>query len=84
MKVFHDYLCDEGHIHEAFVERGTPSTTCPECGKVALKQISTPTVKLEGVTGAFPGAASRWEQVRAEKLKVERKQKESHGEGQKW
>lgn len=80
MKVFFDFACSEGHVHEAFVELGTKTTTCPVCGKLAGKLISTPTVKLEGVTGAFPGAASRWEQVRAEKLKQERKIKASHGE----
>ena len=31
-------------------------------------------VKLEGVTGDFPGAAMQWERKRAEKLAVERKQ----------
>lgn len=80
MRVFFDFSCDNGHIHEAFVELGTKTTTCPECGNLAHKLISTPTVKLEGITGAFPGAASRWEQVRAEKLKQERKQAAANGE----
>jgi len=31
-------------------------------------------VKLEGVTGDFPGAAMQWERKRAEKVAAERKQ----------
>lgn len=79
MKVFYDFSCANGHIHEAFVDLHTKTTTCPECGDTATKLISAPQVKLEGITGSFPGAASRWEQVRAEKLKQEQKTNASHG-----
>jgi hypothetical protein len=30
-------------------------------------------VKLEGVTGDFPGASMQWERKRAEKIKAEQK-----------
>jgi putative FmdB family regulatory protein len=36
-------------------------TECPLCGGQADKIISAPRIDLEGITGAFPGAAWAWE-----------------------
>lgn len=69
-----EFLCENSHITEAFVDAEIRTTDCKECGKSAERIISRPMVQLEGVTGSFPGAAMRWEQKRAEKLKVEQKQ----------
>lgn len=69
-----EFVCENGHITEAFVDTDTRTTDCRECGKTAERIISRPMVKLEGVTGEFPGAAMQWERKRAEKLKVEQKQ----------
>lgn len=77
MKRMFDFQCDEGHIHEAFVDSEIRSNPCPECGKPAARLISTPMVKLEGTSGAFPGEAMKWERKRAEKLTQERKRAES-------
>jgi hypothetical protein len=46
---------------------------CPECGLLASRQISTPQVKLEGISGDFPGAYRKWEAVRREKMTIENK-----------
>jgi hypothetical protein len=47
--------------------------TCPECGLLSSRQISIPFVKLEGITGDFPGAHRKWELVRREKMAIEKK-----------
>jgi hypothetical protein len=74
---FFDFQCDEGHIHEAFVDSVVRSNPCPECGKPAARLISTPMVKLDGTSGAFPGEAMKWERKRAEKLAAEQKRSEA-------
>lgn len=75
IRVF-EFLCPDGHFSEAFVDSSIRLHPCKECNKDAQRVVSTGTVKLEGITGAFPGAYDRWERVRAEKLKQERKQSE--------
>jgi hypothetical protein len=80
MKRMFDFQCDEGHTHEAYVDSEVRSNPCPECGKPAVRLISTPHVKLDGTSGAFPGEYMKWERKRAEKLAVERKRAASHGE----
>lgn len=75
MKVF-DYLCPNGHRTELFASVPTETTECM-CGEQALKQLSAPQFKLEGVSGSFPGAAMKWEKKRAEHIKVEQKRNSS-------
>jgi hypothetical protein len=41
--------------------------------------IAAPRCQLEGITGAFPGAAMAWERKREQKMAQERKHKEKHG-----
>lgn len=60
MRVF-DFECRNGHKHEHFVQNGTTEVTCLTCGTVARKVLSAPMFKLEGWSGSFPGAASKWE-----------------------
>lgn len=69
-----EFVCTDNHLFDKLVDSETRTTDCKECGKSATRIISTPMVKLEGVTGDFPGAAMQWERKRAEKLAVERKQ----------
>lgn len=68
-----DYACPTGHITEHFTSSMEEEITCPECGLLSSRQISTPQVKLEGLTGDFPGAYRKWEAVRQEKMKIENK-----------
>ena len=68
-----EFVCTEGHLFDRLVDSECRTTDCKECGKVATRIISTPMVKLEGVTGDFPGAAMQWERKRAEKIKAEQK-----------
>lgn len=73
MRRMFDFLCTDGHVTERLIDDSVGSITCPECGKEAVKAVSAPQIKLEGITGAFPGAYDRWEKVRAERLQQEQK-----------
>lgn len=69
-----EFLCVDDHLFDSYVDSEIRTTDCQICGKTASRIISKPMVKLEGVTGSFPGAAMQWERKRDEKLKVEQKQ----------
>ncbi len=73
MKRMFDFLCDDNHVTERLVDDSVRTVTCSECGKEAIRLVSSPQVKLEGFTGAFPDAYDKWARVRAEKLKQEQK-----------
>lgn len=79
MNRFFDFKCEHGHVTEMFVASETREIDCPVCGFTAKRLISTPRVSLDGISGAFPGAADKWVQQRAEKLKVA--QSKSYYEG---
>jgi hypothetical protein len=68
-----DYACPKGHITEHFTSSMEEEIKCPECDLLASRQISTPQVKLEGISGDFPGAYRKWEAVRREKMTIENK-----------
>ena len=73
MKRMFEFLCDNDHLTEQFIDENVRTAICRECNTSAMRQISTPRISLEGITGAFPGAADKWVQKRAEKLKQEQK-----------
>ncbi len=73
IRVF-EFLCPDGHLSEVFVDSFVRQHPCKECGKDAERIVSSGHVRLEGITGAFPGAADKWVRLRADKLKHERKQ----------
>jgi hypothetical protein len=79
MKRIFEFACPNGHITEQLQDDTIRHIHCPQCEFVAQRIVSAPQVKLEGITGAFPGAYERWERVRAEKLKEERKKNASYG-----
>ena len=72
-----DYACSDGHVTEHFTSSMEEEIKCPVCGLLASRQISTPQVKLEGLTGDFPGAYRKWELTRREKMKLEKKKNEA-------
>jgi len=49
IRVF-DFLCSEGHTQERFISVEAETVDCNVCGKTAFRQLSTPRVKLEGVS----------------------------------
>ena len=74
MKVIRDFLCSScGTVSEAYVDTEFNSIECPECHGDAVRQLSMPMVKLEGVTGDFPGAFDRWARIREENAKIKAK-----------
>lgn len=72
-----EFVCDDGHITERLISDDVRESECRECGKPATRIMSKPMVKLEGVTGDFPGAYYSWERKRAEKLAADRKRTEA-------
>ena len=80
MRRIFEFLCAEGHVTDQFIDDSLRQSVCTVCGKESTRIVSTPRVKLEGITGAFPGAYDRWERVRAEKLAQEKKKAASYGE----
>ena len=76
MKKLFEFQCTAcDAITEELTEYKTLST-CPECGEQSVKIISTPSIKLEGITGDFPGAYYAWGKKHREKLKQEQKSKD--------
>ena len=75
-----DFRCATGHIHEAFVETGTPTVQCPICGSVASRIIGSPRVVLDPVSGDFPSATMKWERTREQHMAWERRQSASKGD----
>ena len=73
-----EFECDEGHKTEHFVDVLIDRLACPECGHLTYRQISPVRSKLEGITGAFPGAYDRWTRVHEEANKKARKRKLEH------
>lgn len=80
MRRIFEFLCPEGHVVDKLVDDTIRESECSVCGAQATRIVSTPRVKLEGITGDFPGAYSRWERVRAEKLAQEKKKAADNGE----
>ena len=72
MRVF-DYQCPEGHVTEQFVNDINQLLSCSTCGAITKRLVSTPTINLEGCTGAFPGAALKWDKKRQEKMAQEKR-----------
>lgn len=72
-KRIYEFICANDHITEAYIDSELRTTKCKVCDQAAIRIISRPMVKLEGVTGDFPGAAMQWERKRNEKIKAEQK-----------
>jgi len=59
IKVY-DYRCNNGHLFEVFTDEPTKPSRCG-CGSNAKRVISPVHSHLEGWSGSFPTAASKWE-----------------------
>lgn len=65
MRTLRDFVCENcGHLIEKLVDANLRTIDCPECDGQCLEQLSMPTVRLEGISGAFPGAYDKWALVR--------------------
>lgn len=74
----YDFRCPQGHVTEHFVDAVIEEVQC-HCECMATRCLSAPRSKLEGITGAFPGAADKWERNRASHMRKEQKNQEQHG-----
>jgi len=70
MRQMFDFCCGGcGSVFERLVDSEYKSVEC-ECGKTATRMMSMPTVRLEGVTGAFPGAHDKWARIREDNARI--------------
>lgn len=74
MRRMYEFVCEDSHVSEAFVDEEVRTTPCKECGKPATRIVSAVQMKLEPFTGSFPTAYDAWTRKRAEKLAIEQKQ----------
>ena len=58
MRQIFDYRCENGHIEEQFVERGTVCRC--KCGAESHRIISPVRCQLDPTSGDFPGATMKW------------------------
>jgi hypothetical protein len=72
MKRMYDFVCENGHKIERYCVYEMQSVQC-ECGGLANRTISAPSINLEGWSGSFPGAAMKFDRKHREKLAAERK-----------
>ena len=72
MKKFYDYVCENGHKTERFVDYEATSLMC-ECGANATRLLSAPAFRLEGWSGSFPSAYAKFGKSHVDKLKSEQK-----------
>ena len=69
-RLMRDFLCKHcGKEYERFIDVDTHYIKC-ECGEKAHRLIGMPTVNLEGITGAFPGAHDRWARIREDNARI--------------
>jgi hypothetical protein len=74
MKTIRDFCCgDCGTVTEKYLDSSIRTIECPECFGNATQLMSMPTVKLEGITGSFPGAAEKWARVREDHARIKAK-----------
>lgn len=67
---YFDFQCAKQHITEHLVDSEVTVVECPHCRNDASRLISTPRIKLEGITGAFPTAADQWARKHEEATRV--------------
>jgi hypothetical protein len=71
MKTLNDYKCEHcDAIYEKFTN--ALFLLC-DCGGTMHKVMCAPTVRLEGITGSFPGAADKWAKIREDKHRIDSK-----------
>ena len=57
--ILYDFKCQCGVLFEALSPSSNKTHVCEHCGEMAVRLVSTPTIKLEGITGHFPTAYDR-------------------------
>ncbi len=78
-RMLRDYCCRSCEVvFERFIENNIEQVTC-ECGGLADRMVGMPRVSLDGTDPGFPGAYSRWADVRERNARIKSK-RSYHGE----
>lgn len=73
MKLLRDFECaDCGELREEVVDSNLKELKC-KCGGTAVRLIGMPRVALDGTDPGFPGAYSKWADVREKNAAEKRK-----------
>lgn len=71
MRTLRDFVCGTcGQCVEKLVDSEYHTIECPECHGDAVQQMGMPTVRLEGITGSFPGAHEKWARIREDNARI--------------
>jgi hypothetical protein len=71
LRTLRDFVCGHcGTTTEKLVDTDFHNIECPECQGDAVQIMGMPTVRLEGITGSFPGAAEKWARIREDNAKI--------------
>ena len=71
MRILRDFECVKcGGITESLCEANISRITCADCGSDAVAMLSTPAIRLEGISGAFPDAHNKWAKIREDNAKI--------------
>lgn len=74
-----EFVCDNNHISEKLIDENVRETECAVCGNLATRIVSAVRCDLEGITGDFPGAYAKWNNVHREASRVANKRRAEHG-----
>ena len=77
--MLYEYRCRTDGVFEAWKPLDERyEAPCPKCGRLCPKILSAPRVKLDPLSGDFPGATMSWTKKREEKMRQEVKQDKTH------
>jgi hypothetical protein len=77
VKRIFEFRCAKAHLSEKLVDDETRSIDCPHCHNEASRIISSPRIRLEGITGAFPSAYDAWARKHEQAARAYQKKSES-------
>lgn len=78
LRIF-EFVCDNSHVTERLVKDDVREVECAVCGSLASRIVSAVRCNLEGITGDFPGAYAKWNNVHREASRVANKRREQNG-----
>lgn len=72
MRAMFEFVCESCGVFERYIDSKAEMDIC-DCGKPSHRIISTPQVKLDGTSDAFPGAHMRWAKIREDNARIKAK-----------
>lgn len=71
MRILKDFECIScGIVTEILYEAETSQIMCPDCGSDSVAMMAAPSIQLEGLSGAFPGAHNKWAKIREDNARI--------------